>query len=63
MRKINKKAAFSDQHVNLAGNQAKQIAIISVIVVVLTIISVAVRTENRETDGGFREGVVVNLER
>ena len=62
MRKINQKAAFLDQHVNLAGNQAKPIAIIAVIVVVLTIISVAVRTESRETEGGFREGVVVSLE-
>ena len=47
---------------NLAGNQAKLIVIIAVIVVVLIIIFVAVRTENRETEGGFREGVVVSLE-
>ena len=46
---------------NLAGNQAKLIAIIAVIVVVLIIISVAVRTENQETEGGFRGGVVVSL--
>ena len=62
MKKINKETAFPDQHVNLAGNQVKLIAIIAVIVVVLIIIFVAVRTENRETEGGFREGVVVSLE-
>ena len=62
MKKINKKAAFPDQDVNLAGNQANPAAIIAVIVVVLTIIFVAVRAENWETEEGFREGVVVSLE-
>ena len=62
MQKNNKKAACLDQHVNLAGKQAKPIVIIAVIVVALTIISVTVGTENRETEGGFREGVVVSLE-